>query len=411
MSDAFLNSYHLETSPYVVDTMTRNTISTDQDESKTSVPIVEREHLFNGTVENSNIQSNDEIPIQKDSNISVETAISFSKETMNILKTGSMLGDAETMLTNRFNRFSRYGYLDPTHEMVSGAREYLFFSKPDLHLMDRSGGSVILNPQLEGNPFFKEAFRHYRFSMYSLQQWYGESSRPFTDFDAQNKFIPLLSNMVSSSLDLPGISANEVQGNQNLYQVNTSYREGSITSDLQYDFSLEFKDTKYLDVYMFFKIYDEYFRYKYEENITPNRDLYSEYRILPEAFSVWKVIVDDTGRIIYWAKAIGVTAMSVPRDTLSNLDGTIKFTVNFKAQFIKDMDPVHLLELNNLSNLSMKSNVRYAYAKDITRENWVGYPIIRMKKGIGSTNNSFVRTGDADSSDARLYRLMWVIPQ
>ena len=47
MSDAFLNSYHLETSPYVVDTMTRNTVSNDQDESKTTVPIVEREHLFN----------------------------------------------------------------------------------------------------------------------------------------------------------------------------------------------------------------------------------------------------------------------------------------------------------------------------------------------------------------------------
>lgn len=414
MSDAFLNAYHLKTSEELVNKM----VTTDSRGRH-----IDNEHLDIGNAPAMSVPRNlstgqDDFSmsrITRTNPVSIKQAMTFDKENLASLKSGSMLTDPESMLTNRFNNFSRYGYLDPTHELLSGAKEFIFFSKPDLHLMDRDGnGGVVLNPQLAGNPFFKEAFKHYRYSFYSLQQWYGNGSAPFLDFDSKNKFIPLLSNMVTSSFDLPDISANEVQGNQNLYQVNTSYREGSITADLQYDFSLEFKDTKYLDVYMLFKIYDEYHRHKYEENVKPNRSEYSLYRIVPEAFSVWKVIVDDTGRIIFWAKATGVTAMSVPRGTLSNLEGTVKFTINFKAQFIKDMDPVHLMELNNLTNMSLYNNKNYIFCTDISRENWVGYPIIRMQSktgALGSDLNSFVRTGDADTEQHRMYRLMWISPQ
>ena len=79
----------------------------------------------------------------------------------------------------------------------------------------------------------------------------------------------MLSNQVSSTLDLDGITAGETQNNTNLYQITTTYRDGSEVSDCGSSFTLEFNDTRYLDVYMLFKIYDEYFREKYKRDIIP----------------------------------------------------------------------------------------------------------------------------------------------
>lgn len=350
-----------------------------------------------------------------------------------------ILTPAEDMLNNRFNNFSRYGYLDPSGELVTGTREYLFFSKPDLHLVDvvNSTSDKSIYAPLKNSPFFDEAFRRYKLSYYALQQTY--NTNPYSgilttdglSIDIRTKYIPLLTNMVSSSFDLPDVAANEVLGNQNLYQVNTSYREGSMASDLQYDFSLEFKDTKYLDVYMLFKIYDEYFKYKYMVDMMPTKMDYIFNKIYPEALSIWKLIVDDTGRIIYWAKATGCTPMSVPRGTLSNIEGNIKFTVNWKAQFIRDMDPVNLNELNYLTSRSLgytgsgsdimstlssgqhilpdvihnTGNHNLESHTSMNQSTWVGYPMV-----ISNYKTNPVRTGHAtsDASTNGFHRLVWI---
>lgn len=346
----------------------------------------------------------------------------FTDNQYNNMLYGSTLSDPEDMLNNRFNKFSRYGYLDPTHELVTGTREYLFFSRPDLHLVE-TGEPYKMYSKLKNIPFFIEAFNRYKLSYYSLQQYFkgnaGTRDYGGVNIDFSNKFIPLLSNMVTSTFDLPDITATDVLNNQNLYQINTSYREGSIASDLQYDFTLEFKDTKYLDVYMLFKIYDEYFRAKYMEEIMPTRYDYIINKIYPEALSIWKVIVDDTGRIMYWAKATGCTPMSVPRGTISNIEGNIKFTVNWKAQFVKDMDPINLAELNYLTSRSMDIS---AYSSSITRaiahwgeintiadgKTWVGLPLVMTSDGKIFKGGS-LRTGqNTNDKSVEFHRLLWV---
>lgn len=350
--------------------------------------------------------------------------IKFKKSEIKNMMHDSTIGLPEDMLSNRFNRFSRYGYLDPTNELITGTREYLFFSKPDLHLVEVEVPSVMYK-ELRNVPFFNEAFNRYKLSYYSLQQYYAGKSNIIADglfIDLNNKYINLLSNMVTSSFDLSDISASDVMNNQNLYQINTSYREGSLASDLQYDFSLEFKDTKYLDVYMLFKIYDEYFRYKYMLDIMPTRNEYIANKIYPEALSIWKIITDDTGRIMYWAKATGCTPMSVPRGTISNIEGNIKFTVNWKAQFIKDMDPVQLSEINYLTAKSKglswpndkKFNTSLFDDELLTiydKQTWGKYPLII------NGNGPSVRTGhiydatnisDAFKRNVGFHRLVWI---
>jgi hypothetical protein len=344
--------------------------------------------------------------------------IKVSKSDYADMTKGSTLTNPESMLKNRFSRFSRYGYIDLSGEFLTGTREYLFFSKPDLHLFDLDGN---LYEPLRTNPFLVEAFNHYRFSFYSLQQTFSSNtskgpndssvgtvnSNSETIFDLKSKYIHLLSNMATSTLDLGDITANDVEGNKNLYQINTTYREGSLTSDLAYDFSIEFKDTKYLDVYMLFKIYDEYCRHKYMEEIEPVNPDYIMSKIYPEPFSIWKVIVDDTDRIIYWAKAIGVTPMSVPRGAMSNFENQIKITINFKAQFVKDMDPVNLMELNHLTKSSITGSSEKGIVLPSSGETWVGYPWVVADGTSGL--HTFARTGDDNASSSnKCYRLMWI---
>lgn len=334
----------------------------------------------------------------------------------------SVLSFPEDMLENRFNKFSRYGYLDPANELITGAREYLFFSKPDLHLVNVDNPYYMYNV-LSNVPFFNEAFNRYKLSYYSLQQYYNGKeyiNAGGLPIDLRNRYISLLSNMVTSSFDLSDITASDVTNNQNLYQINTSYREGSLSSDLQYDFSLEFKDTKYLDVYMLFKIYDEYFRYKYMLEIMPTRYDYIANKIYPEALSIWKIITDDTGRIMYWAKATGCTPMSVPRGTISNIEGNIKFTVNWKAQFIKDMDPIHLSEINYLTAKSMGINYSGKFNTSVfnsdnceilpnsSNQTWAGYPLIINGEGPSvRTGHNYINT-ETNRKNVGFHRLVWV---
>lgn len=367
--------------------------------------------------------SSDDQKLYKNKDTTMYQALKTTKEEYDDFLKGSTLpSDPEDMYKNRFSRFSRYGYIDLANEFITGTREYIFFSKPDLHLI--GSGNTIYTP-LRNNSFLMEAYNHYRYSFYSLQQTFsgGGNSLPgeigviingntTSKFDPYCKYIPLLSNMVTSTLDLGDITANDVENNRNLYQVNTTYREGSIASDLQYDFSLEFKDTKYLDVYMLFKIYDEYFRHKFYAEIEPTKEEYILNRIYPEAISIWKIIVDDTDRIIYWAKAIGCTPMSVPRGSLSNFENQIKFTINWKAQFVKDMDPINLMELNHLSELSMHGAKPRSFALPSAGETWVGYPyVIRDGTPYGKTNlHTHARTGDngnASKSPDSFYKLVW----
>lgn len=348
------------------------------------------------------------------------TDMSFDKSELENMISDSVLSSSENMLENRFNKFSRYGYLDPAHELITGTREYLFFSKPDLHLVNVDNPYYMYDV-LENVPFFNEAFNRYKLSYYSLQQYYSGKSHIQSKglpIDLSNRYISLLSNMVTSSFDLSDINASDVTNNQNLYQINTSYREGSLSSDLQYDFSLEFKDTKYLDVYMLFKIYDEYFRYKYMLEIMPTRYDYIANKIYPEALSIWKIITDDTGRIMYWAKATGCTPMSVPRGTISNIEGNIKFTVNWKAQFIKDMDPVQLSEINYLTAKSMGinyNNFNKSIFNDceilpiLNNQTWAGYPLIINGEGpIVRTGHNCNLKSETIKNNVGFHRLVWI---
>ena len=258
-----------------------------------------------------------------------------------------------------YNKFMRIPGVDPNNSMTV-TKEYVFFTKPDLHLINVNTNKVANS--LNKYPFFVDAVDRYRPVCEQLQLSV-ENRDAITN--TRNPFITLLSNRLRSGLDLPSIDAdNEQETGANVYGTKISYRGNSYTSDQEHTFSLEFEDTKYLEVYMFFKIYDEYCKYKNmglieldpDDSKSSNDDLkwinYTKNKVLHDQFSAYKFVVGEDGMtLVYWAKLTGVYPTNVPRDAfddMSNQEGQ-KLTVNFKAQFVRDMDPTILSEFNRIA--------------------------------------------------------------
>lgn len=245
-----------------------------------------------------------------------------------------------------YNKIYRYGILSPYHELTTG-REFLFFTKPDLNIFKRDSktgtllGGPMLNDYLDTIPYWRDLAENRSRIIRALQL----SANPTDNFNH------LLQNQVRSNLEIPGLSAETFDTAVNMYGVGLSYRGSSESADNGHTFSLEFKDTKWLDIYYFFKTYDEYEVLKHHGAVAPYR-YYIENRILHDQFSIYKFIVDeDMETIIYWCKLYGVMPTSVPRDTFNtaSFDNGISYSVDFKASFFEDMRPEILSDFNAIS--------------------------------------------------------------
>jgi hypothetical protein len=243
------------------------------------------------------------------------------------------------------NKTYRFGILNP-NMALSGVREVLFFTKPDLSILKRNDitGKVYdtLNGGLAGRTFWEEMLTKRRTTINSLQGSVDGWTDPFNH---------LLQNTVSSNLEIPGLSSEGIETTKNAYGVNITYRGSSEASNDSFDFSLEFKDTKWLDVYYYFKMYEEYETLKHHGAVAPWKPYISS-KILHDQFAIYKFLLDDDNEtILYYAKFWGVYPKSLPRDTFSNtsFDTGITYSIEFKGQFFDDSDPIILREFNDLA--------------------------------------------------------------
>lgn len=287
-----------------------------------------------------------------------------------------------------FHKFSRFGYLDP-YARVTGTREYVFFTKPDLFLLI-SNGSIL--SEFCKTSFFINCMKTNKESLLQLQDSATNYKYPFMN---------LLSNAKRSNLELPGISVgNDIETSANMYDTKLSYRGTSYSSDENYEFSMEFEDTRNLDVYMLFKAYDEYERRKYygyydlydtsKNNGEATRYIkYAVHKIIHDQFSIFKFIVaEDGSTILYYAKLYGVYPKNVPRDAFSDMpeSGDIRFTINFKANIIEDSDPAIIEDFNTLVNYKPGTEVKdemklYDPSIGAVSGEWANTPYIVMEEG------------------------------
>lgn len=242
-----------------------------------------------------------------------------------------------------FSNYYRFGVIDPYHELQSG-REFLFFTKPDLYILKSDSA---LTSELESYPFFQDLLLNYKHVIYQLQSYRGPDRNPFAY---------LLSNMVDSNLDLPALSASTVQTPTNMFGTSYDYRWTSESSDDGHQFSLEFKDTKFLDTYMLFRAYEEYERLKAQGvvRLSNAEDHYRNYifnKVLHDQFGIYKFIVsDDMETIVHYSYFCGCFFSSLPRDSFNdaNFDEGVKYAIDIKCAFMEDMNPMILSDFNNL---------------------------------------------------------------
>lgn len=247
-----------------------------------------------------------------------------------------------------YNKRYRFGYFNP-YGAIFNTREFLFFTKPDLHIYNMYAadfeGSKYgnFNESLANIPYWRDLRSKYDKVIQCLQSSYGASK--------SDPFNHLLENMCMSNLSVPSLEAETVDSPTNMYGVNLSYRGSSEASDDSFDFDLEFRDVRYLPVYQFFKAYDQYEILKHHGLVRPYKK-YIMNKILHDQFSIYKFLVDeDMETIIYYAKFFGVMPKSIPRDVFSSstFDSGLSYSVSFSAQFFEDMNPLILSDFNAVS--------------------------------------------------------------
>lgn len=311
-----------------------------------------------------------------------------------------------------YTKFNRFGIKDPFNA-PTGHKEYLFFTKPDLHLVHHESGE--LNSELINYPYFIELRERYPGIITQLQLNNG--------IRKDGPFMAVLSNSVKNSLELPEISADTIDTAANIYGTSYNYRGWGYKSDEKVEFTLEFEDTKYLEIYNLIKAYEEYERLKHLGLVTPpniendpvvNGKCFSYYirnKILHDQFSVYKFIVEDDGEtIMYYAKLWGVFFKNVPRDTFSDLkeDGGLTYAVQFEAAFVDDMNPTILSDFNQI--VSQYTTVNdpkldllpiYDTNKNMIDGSWASMPLV-YKADTGNT-----KSWNGPNTMKHIYKLKW----
>ena len=289
-----------------------------------------------------------------------------------------------------YNQIYRFGIMSP-EEAMKDCKEYLFFTKPDLHIMNGKTGK--LNKELENIPFFQELLAKYPNVIEQLQLSADKENNPLSY---------MLTNNVVSNLDMPGLDSNSIDTPVNMHGTGYEYRGSSEASDDNHSFSLEFEDNKYLEQYMYFKAYEEYETLKRHGRVTPpDIQKYVVDKVLHDAIGIYKFFCDEDGEtILYYAYFCGVTWNSLPRDAFSNpnFDDGISYNINAKAAFVEDMNPLILRDFNALTEDYRKRKT----TKDV--------PLYNIEYGQGDFKGvkaAYIKT-DIDRNTLKpKYKLKW----
>ena len=332
-------------------------------------------------------------PYQKSTGIN---ANSLSSGTMDNVKDDGLFvtgaNAAKEMRNKTLKKFSKYGYLDPYTRMPGFTKEVLFFTKPDLHIC-AVNSSTKLGNGTKDVPFFIDLLDKHPDLIPELQ--YNSTDK------AKSPFIHLLHNRVRDTLDLPDISSNDIDLPANMYGNDYTYRGSSEPSDDQFTFNLEFEDNKYLDVYMYFKAYEEYEKYKKLGLIMPFHRYISR-KVLHDQISIFKfTLADDFTTIIHYAKLWGCYPTGLPRSVFGSTDFSssgLTISVPWKCAFVEDMNPLILTDFNELMS-DYSDGVKISNVLDngrINRTDWAdGAYIVQQRANI------------EDKSSRYVYKLEW----
>lgn len=423
-----------------------NNIDTDRINTTTSSP-TNATSTTTSTTANNKIKFSTNIPNELKEGLNTQRA-NFIKE-MN--EEGSLLH--RTLNANGYFRledmkfndaFYRFPRNDP-YNYVDGAREYLFFTKPDLPLIASSGK---LLPSVADIPYFTYLYKSPGYKKSVFDNLCGG----VTNKD-KCPFMRILSNRKTSNMDIPDINVEELETAVNMYGSKILYPKSSQSSDEDIDFNIEFEDTRFLEIYHLFKAWD-YFRSlrwygllspalyipEYGPNRTDrsigtraidiltqqrtvNNEITNEvdrsyarylfYKVLYDHIRVFKFLVDNDGEtILHASSAIGCYPRSIQRSTFSEIAdrGPLKINIGFKVSgWFEDVITNVVNDFNSIVFASWNTDLATCNQKKINiYDNEIG----AVSQGL--VDIPFIQTYTAPTgnntgraSDFKVYLLAW----
>ena len=351
-----------------------------------------------------------------DKTITVEKTKPFPISDLDKTMASSKIFRKEDIAVN--TKFSRFGFID-LYRRRTVLKEFLFFTRPDLNLIAKNsnppklaGRSYTASDQqkksLANIPFFKDAIRRYPMSLVNLQSSCSLLKSPFMN---------IMTNQVSSKLDLPDISAEYHTTTPTTMGVELSVRGHSLKSSNGYDFTLSFKDPD-LSIYTMIKAYDEYHNLCRAGEHTPLLK-YIKHGTFDDQFTIYKVMIDNDGQsILYMAMLVGCSFTNVPRGDMSDPSEFGDYSLSLHAQHVVD-DPALVYsafrdtmlpyvpygKLDVESVMSIHGSGKDKFGEGVNNE-WVKYPVMVMLNDDRAKRHA-PKTGKIKNRYYD-YRLLWV---
>jgi len=259
------------------------------------------------------------------------------------MRSNSIFQPSDMRYRRSFYPFKR---IDPFNR-VQGTKEYVFFTKPRIPIVKDD----TLQPQFQKIPYYR--------NLWSSGYGYQEILKDLSGTGDICPFVQILTNRITSNIDIPSVNVDMLETAQNFWGSKIVYPKTSMSSDEGMEFTCEFEETKYLEIYHFFKAWDMYRQMKWWGIISPP-DYCINHKILNDHIAVYKIIVAEDGeRILYWCKWTGVFPSTIGRDTFSEIpvEGPLKITVNFKVSgWFEDMEPNIITDFRQIVSTGLNRN-------------------------------------------------------
>lgn len=281
---------------------------------------------------------------------------------------------------------------------------YVFFTRPDLNLLEKRDGLYVPNLQLSN---------HTESALLWKQQ--PELFKLLTDFTRcgdTNNFNFLLSNQITN-FDLidETLEVNRSGKSWNNFEMvyGTTY-SGRAAGD----FSCTFTETKEYSIIKLMKLWMTYidnvsrgaWRPSYNlfnRNYTETSPIqYTDSHVFTKTLDYASAVhvfkcAEDGETVLYWSSYYGVFPTTNPTASLSYEDGspsaTPKDTIKFSYSWKRDMNPISLIEFNSAANIeklpgpddtfqAAKYLKSFSENENMSSRPYVGVPYIEMDLGV-----------------------------
>lgn len=241
---------------------------------------------------------------------------------------------------------SEYKYVDymnrfklkfPSHELER-AVGYIFFTKPDLNILDDTGK---VRDQAAALYSLRDIMRSRDIAyVQSLKMNYGPT------------FINLLSSY-ATNIDVVDVEMKPRTTSETSTNWKIMYGFRTSESRAANSLSINYGDDRNLAVYKTHKIWIEYINAVSLGLIDPKRE-YILKRVLDYAASIYYFLVSEDGEtIIYYAKFTGVFPTNVPDSAYSWAEGdeskNRNYQIHYQYSFYEPMNPMIINDFNKLN--------------------------------------------------------------